>query len=133
MIQAVIDTNVIVSAFLTKHSDAATYKVLHAVLNGSILPLTSRKILKEYNDVLHRPKFHLSDGVIQRVLSAFVTYGCMVEPARTLIILPDPKDVPFWEIILSCPNAYLVTGNKKHFPQDAHVVSPAEMLDLLER
>ena len=36
---AVIDTNVFISALLSKNGDAATVKVLRAILDGSIVPL----------------------------------------------------------------------------------------------
>lgn len=36
---AVIDTNVFISVLLSKNSDAATVKVLRAVLGGTIVPL----------------------------------------------------------------------------------------------
>ena len=39
MIYAVIDTNVIVSALITKNSEAATIHVIRAVLNGLFLLL----------------------------------------------------------------------------------------------
>lgn len=45
---------------------------------------------------------------------------------------PDPKDVVFYEVALSKEDAYLVTGNKKHFPQTPIVVTPAEMIEILE-
>lgn len=51
---AVIDTNVIVSALLTKNADSATVKVVEAVLDGRIVPLYHSKILEEYNDILCR-------------------------------------------------------------------------------
>jgi hypothetical protein len=38
-----------------------------------------------------------------------------------------------YEVALSRDNAYLVTGNKKHFPQKPIVVTPAEMLEILSR
>ena len=46
---------------------------------------------------------------------------------------PDPKDVVFYEITMSKEDAYLVTGNTKHFPKSPIVVTPAEMLDILNR
>ena len=46
---------------------------------------------------------------------------------------PDPKDVVFYEVALSKEEAYLVTGNKKHFPQKPIVVTPAEMMDILKK
>ena len=38
----------------------------------------------------------------------------------------------FYEVALSKEDAYLVTGNTKHFPQSAIVVTPAEMMKLLD-
>ncbi len=56
---AVIDTNVLLSALLSKNEDSATVKVMDAVFEGKIIPLYHQDILIEYNDVLHRLKFHL--------------------------------------------------------------------------
>lgn len=48
--------------------------------------------------------------------------------------LPDSKDVIFYAIVLEKrkeENAYLFTGNIKHFPSIPFVVTPKEMLDIL--
>ena len=47
-------------------------------------------------------------------------------------IFPDPKDIVFYEVSLSKEGSYLVTGNIKHFPQKSFVITPAEMVRLLE-
>lgn len=49
----------------------------------------------------------------------------------TGIDFPDPKDIVFYEIAISKENAYLVTGNIKHFPVRSFIVSPAEMVEIL--
>lgn len=49
----------------------------------------------------------------------------------TDIDFPDPKDIVFYEIAISKENAYLVTGNIKHFPVRSFIVSPAEMVEIL--
>ena len=59
MIYAVIDTNVFVSALFTSNIEAATVKVLNAMLQGKIVPLYNEEIFDEYIDVLNRAKFHL--------------------------------------------------------------------------
>jgi uncharacterized protein len=46
---------------------------------------------------------------------------------------PDPKDVVFYEIAMSKEGSYLVTGNIKHFPAKPFVVTPAEMIGILEQ
>ena len=45
---------------------------------------------------------------------------------------PDPKDIVFYEVALSKDDAFLVTGNTKHFPNTPIVVTPAEMMDILQ-
>ena len=47
------------------------------------------------------------------------------------VIFPDQKDVVFYEVALSKEDAYLVTGNIKHFPKKPFVVTPAEMVEIL--
>ena len=50
----VIDTNVMVSALLSKHTDTATVLVMNAVTDGLMTPLYHRDILDEYDKVLRR-------------------------------------------------------------------------------
>lgn len=47
----VIDTNVIVSALISKNPNSPTKIVFRAMLNGDIVPLYHRDILEEYKDV----------------------------------------------------------------------------------
>lgn len=47
---------------------------------------------------------------------------------------PDPKDTVFYEVVMErrkTDDAYLVTGNLKHFPVKPFVVTPRQMLDLI--
>ena len=39
----------------------------------------------------------------------------------------------FYEVALSRDDAYVVTGNLKHFPKKPIVVTPAEMISILEK
>ena len=57
MIIAVIDTNVVVAALLSKFEDSATVRVMTEVLTGNIIPIYSNAILTEYQNVLSREKF----------------------------------------------------------------------------
>lgn len=131
---AVVDTNVLVSALLSKNGDAATVRVFRAMLQGRFTPLYHRDILAEYDEVLHRPKFHLTDDVIQTVLNAVIQYGVEVFPQPTGEILIDMDDIIFYEVAMEKrdDNAWLVTGNRKHFPLRDFIVTPAEMMDILD-
>lgn len=59
MIYAVIDTNILVSSFITKNELAGTRKVVNSMLDGLITPIYNEEILSEYSEVLLRPKFHI--------------------------------------------------------------------------
>jgi len=39
----------------------------------------------------------------------------------------------FYEVAISKDDNCLVTGNKKHFPNNPIVVTPAEMVEILKR
>ena len=131
---AVIDTNVLVSALITKNDDAATVCVIKKLLCGEIVPLYSNKIINEYREVLKRAKFGLSLEVVDYFVSAIVKFGIQVEPTSSGIILPDMADVPFYEVVLEkeTENTYLVTGNIRHFPKKPFVVTPRELLEILD-
>ena len=134
----VIDTNVLISALLSKHSDAATVQVLNAVFDGTIIPVFNDEILAEYDNVLHRPKFKFPDANIQLLLDTIKTYGVFAKQLITNEILPDPKDLVFYEVVMAKQdeNAYLVTGNSKQnnaaFPKKPFIVTPNELLDIMK-
>lgn len=132
MIYAVIDTNVFVSALLSRHSDSATVLVINALLNRGICPLYNQEIINEYQDVLHRDKFHFPSESINAIINTVQKHGISADRIASSENFPDPKDVVFYEVALSKDDAYLVTGNKKHFPQTPMVVTPAEMLEILK-
>ena len=132
-IYAVIDTNVLVSAMLKWSSVPG--KVLEFALEGVITPLINDEILAEYREVLLRKKFHLNNDIVNDVISSFEEQGEFIDTGQTDIAFSDPKDAVFYEIVMEkrkeTGNAYVVTGNIKHFPKQPFVVTPREMLDLL--
>ena len=130
---AVIDTNVLISALITKNEAAATVQVLDAVFSGIITPLYHRDILLEYDEVLHRDKFHLKEAEIQTVLSYIRQFGVEVFPQPTGEILIDEDDLIFYEVAMEKQeqHAYLVTGNQKHYPAKNFIVTPAELIKIL--
>jgi putative PIN family toxin of toxin-antitoxin system len=133
MIYAVIDTNVFVSALFTSNLEAATVKVLNAMLQGKIVPLYNEEIIDEYNDVLNRSKFHFSPDLVNYYLKTIREMGIPTERFHSGEIFPDKDDAVFYEVALSKEDAYLVTGNKKHFPKSPIVVTPAEMITILQQ
>ena len=66
--KTVIDTNILISALLTSHEDAATVQILKMLLNGHIIPVISEKIIQEYEDVLKRKKFGFPEDSVNALL-----------------------------------------------------------------
>ena len=132
MIYAVIDTNVLVSALLSRLPDAATVLVVKAISTSVFRPLYNKDILAEYREVLSRPKFSFPPQKIASILDAIQEMGVLSDRVESQEYFPDPKDVVFYEVAISKDDAYLVTGNTKHFPKKPIVVTPAEMLEILK-
>ena len=132
---AVVDTNVLVAALLSKRDDSATVRVIRAMISGEFIPLYHEDILAEYEDVLHRKKkYDLSESAIQTVLNAIRRFGIEVFPKPTGEIFIDEDDIIFYEVAMEKrdDNAYLVTGNMKHYPVRDFIVTPAGMIAILE-
>lgn len=132
---AVIDTNVFISALLSKRADTATVRTLEAMFDGKIIPLYHEDILAEYDEVLHRKKFHFKEETIRQVINAVKQYGMEVFPQPAGEILIDMDDLVFYEVAMEKrdDDAYLVTGNQKHYPIRDFIVTPAEMMDIIEK
>lgn len=133
MIHAVIDINVLVSALLTSKSDAATVQVLEAIMNGQIIPLYNEEIISEYEIVLNRPAFHFTKEKVARYINAIKDKGVLTPRVSSDFDFPDSDDAAFYEVALSKEDAYVITGNIKHFPKTPLVVTPAEMIDIFRR
>lgn len=130
---AVIDTNILVSGLLSSNPTAATVQVLQFVFDGAVIPVFSKVILQEYQEVLLRPKFKFDPVMVSTLLQTICEVGLCIEPDSSGVVLEDMKDLPFYEVVLSCPCTpkYLVTGNLKHFPQEAFILSPREFISKL--
>lgn len=129
---AVIDTNVLVSALLSKYENSATVEVVRNIFRGSIIPLFSVDILTEYIEVLQRKKFKFDRSVIEVLIQSIIQNGIQLEGIETNEVLPDPDDLIFYEVAMEKEGeAYLVTGNKKHFPSKPFIVTPAEMMEII--
>lgn len=65
---AVIDTNVLVSAMLKWESVPGS--ILNLAMDGPIVPVLNDAILREYREVLFRPKFHLTDNIVSDIIES---------------------------------------------------------------
>lgn len=133
MIRAVIDTNVVVSALISPSGNEAL--LLLAVKQGLIKPCFSAEMLVEYAEVLARPKFGFRRSEVTALIDVFERQGDLVPALPLAGISPDPKDDIFLAYALTAEVDFVVTGNKRDFPQDqlgaTKVVSAGEILNLI--
>lgn len=125
----VLDTNVLVSALLSPFGPSA--RVLDLVLAGDIRLAYDDRIMAECTDVLGRPRFALDPSKVADLLEYLVAYGTAVTAPPLALTFPDPDDLPLLEVT-AVTEAILVTGNRRHFPEDlcgeVTVVAPADFL-----
>ena len=82
--------------------------------------------------VLTRPKFNLPESLIDETMEVIKKFGINSSRQEAKEQLPDPKDIVFYEVALANEDSFLVTGNTKHFPKKPFVVTPAEMLQIIQ-
>jgi putative PIN family toxin of toxin-antitoxin system len=125
--RAVLDTNILVSALLSPAGNPA--KIYRMFLAGILDLVVSADILAEYEDVLHRPRLSIPAADAGTVLFVVRRYGEKVQPVPSKAPLPDEDDRAFYDAA-KYGNAYLVTGNTKHYPQESFILTPAAFLAL---
>ena len=128
---AVIDTNVLVSAFL-KENSIPRY-IINYMYAGKIIPVYNEEIINEYSAVLHRPKFCFPTESVDIAVNAIQQIGLKIDGAIITEPITDPKDIVFYAVTLNARKqfeTYLITGNIKHFPVKTFVVTPRQFLDI---
>ena len=132
--RVVVDTNVLVSAVLSSlrgREHSPSFLIFSSITaGGSSAPvlLVSTAILDEYAEVLSRPQFGIAEDVIQQALNRIQNSSETIVPASRLET-PDADDSPFLECALDGRADYLITGNKRHFPNWTIIVTPREFLE----
>ncbi len=125
MTKAVIDTNILVSAFWSKHGNSA--QILRMFIDDKLLIIYSKDILTEYKVVLNRPAFHFSRVKIGEIINQIRKYGILVDPPLSDIPFSDESDRKFYDAARAY-NALLITGNQKHYPDSPFIVSAADFM-----
>jgi putative PIN family toxin of toxin-antitoxin system len=93
-------------------------------------------VLAEYAIVLARPKFsHIDPGRIARLLRLLKAEATTVTPLELVTESKDDPDNRFLECAEAAGADYLVTGNKRHFPnhwKSTRIVNAGEFLRLVQ-
>ena len=131
---AVIDTNVLVSSMLKFKS--IPWYITYLIEANTIIPLFNEEILEEYYDVLTRNDFGFEQKRVEELIQLIKTKGLFIERKKAIEEFIDKTDIVFFEIVLSARStmdAYLITGNMKHYPIRSYVVTPTQMLEIIEK
>ncbi|MEZ4551685.1 MAG: putative toxin-antitoxin system toxin component, PIN family [Desulfobacterales bacterium] len=125
-----MDTNVLVSGLLTPFGSSG--EILRMVFSGELLLCLDARILAEYKDVLHRPKFKFNRDHISVLLDFIKQYGQFISSSPLQNRLPDPDDEPFLEVAITGRVVSLVTGNRIHYPsspfEGINIFSPSQFV-----
>ena len=125
--KAVVDTNVLVSAFLNTNGTPA--KILSLVLNERIFILYDNRIIFEYREVLSRNEFGFNTESINDIIDFIRVQGEYIQANPEKIKFSDETDKKFYEVYKSGNAQCLITGNKKHFPKENNILNPKEFLE----
>jgi len=127
----VLDTNVIVSALWNRNGNPAI--ILKMFFENEIVLFYDEEIFNEYNRVLTRSKFKFLEPEINDLLHFIETNGIPVSNTeKSLEFMIDESDRKFYDVAKKC-KAFLVTGNKKHFPNESFILSPTDFLNLYHK
>lgn len=135
MIRAVIDTNVLVSAFIGNR-ESAPGRVVQLCREGRLTLVASPQLIAELEGVLARPKFHRwSQGARG---SAYATGLAAIaemhtDPERPSAVTADPKD-DYLVALAVAADADLLTSGDRHLLDaqlDIEVLAPAQLLERL--
>lgn len=80
--------------------DSVPGNILRHAFEGNVIPVLNEEIIREYRAVLTRPKFHLTDDIVNSVLDRVEEKGIYVDAESLEIELPDPKDLAFYEVVM---------------------------------
>jgi uncharacterized protein len=109
LVRVVLDTNVLVSAFLTKGKSRSL--VLRLIEAHEVI--LSSQMLAELTDVLSREKFHVANTQIDRFISIIVRKATVVSiHSNAKIVLDDPDDDVVLNTALSGKAQYIVSGDR---------------------
>jgi len=129
--KVVLDTNVLVSGILSPFGRCGD--VLRLIFNGELIPCVDSRILCEYADVLHRPRFQFEPTDIDEILETLNHIASHTSSVPLSRALPDPDDKMFVEVALASSAKAIITGNLKHFPSDAccgaSCLSPSQFIE----
>lgn len=128
--KVVIDTNVFISSRISALGNPA--KIMKLVTDEKIILCCSSDILAEYKRVLAYEKFNFSLESQKSAMKIIENIAEIIEPTISEIPLPDESDRVFYDLAKEI-DAYLITGNLKHYPDEPHILTPTQFMEMFEK
>ena len=129
----VYDTNIFVSYFWTLHKPNTIKTVVERILKEQVIPVLSYEIMAEYKDVLYREKFNFPREQVRSFLKQIIDSGLLITPVATRVLFRDESDKCFYDAAVSANADWLITGNRRHFPDELFIVTAAQYVARLRR
>ena len=133
MKRTVLDTNIIISSAL----GGALVLILERWDQGKFTVIVTSDILREYFEVLNRPKFKLKQATIDKITRYIYQFSEIVIPdERIQFIEADPADDKFLEAAIAGKVDFIVSGDShllelKEF-RSTPILSGREFMDWLQ-
>jgi len=133
-LRGVVDTSVLVAGVAgfkpaVKPANDSAILLRDWIEHDTFTWLMTADILEEYAAVL--AELHVRPAVIGRLVNLLREEAEWIEPRRTVEADPDKDDSPFWTCADAGEADFVVTLNRKHFPQarlKARVIGPGDPL-----
>ena len=131
--RVVIDTNVFVSSVL----GGALAEILNRWRAGQFTLIVTDEIVREYLEVLRRPKFALPVDVVDTIIGYVFHRAEFVIPAEPLaVVSADPKDDKFLEAAVAGEADLIVSGDRHLLDllafRQASIVTARDFLERLQ-
>jgi uncharacterized protein len=137
--KVVLDTNLLISAFITPNGEPA--QVVKLLQTEDFYLLLSANVLTELERVIQYPKlrklYQYTDEQIATFLEGLRRVAVWVEETEPLsVVQNDESDNRFLELAVAGNARYIITGDKRHLLkirryQSIEIVSPIEFLTLI--
>jgi len=137
-IRAVLDTNIIVSAFRSKQG--ASYRLLEMIEQGKLIPCLSVPLVIEYESVSKR-LIDMGIPITSEIVDTVIDSLCLMGEHHQIHyllrpVLNDPQDDMVLELAVNSDCGQIVTYNVKDFVGAARfgveIIIPKDLLQRLE-
>lgn len=135
MLTVVLDTNILISAFLTRYgeSDEIVRRAKGELL--CLSPFIFTEVASNLRSPRLRNKYHYTTADLKKYVKSLYKASRITNPKQTPQVCSDEDDNHILACAVEVHADYLVTRNTKHFPQQyagVKVITPKEFRSLVK-